>query len=317
MYRKISLSIFSVDDVKTMSLQESPSEIASNQRFPSNSPHRFRQKQVWKDLGNFHYCRNAPARTIPEHDHSNHALLISLSGTIWLNMPSNGYRQLQKLPLGGIAITPAKVMHSAIVDEGSEFIILHLNPEFVTKSVYGFLRQHQSALKPLLVQSDPLIQSIGTTLKTEIEFAQCDRFYTESLLSALSVHLLKRYTTSKQTLQKRNSKLSSQKLSYALSYIDAHLCDAIQLEDLANVLHMSRYYFCRLFKQSVGITPYQYLLQQRVERAKQLLQRQELSLVDVALACGFANQSHFTKHFKQQTGVTPRAYLISSDDNRS
>ncbi|MGH8000244.1 MAG: helix-turn-helix domain-containing protein, partial [Brasilonema sp.] len=68
------------------------------------------------------------------------------------------------------------------------------------------------------------------------------------------------------------------------------------------------YYFCQLFKQSLGITPYQYVLQLRVERAKQLLKNQKITICDVALACGFANQSHFTKHFRKLTGMTPKAY---------
>lgn len=291
-------------------LQQKPaSEIAHSQRLSPNPSQRFRQRQVWEGLGNFHYCRNCPARTIPEHDHSNHALFISLSGTSWLNMPSNGYPQLQKLLAGGIAITPATVMHSAILDEGSEFIILYLNPEFINRSVYHLGLQHQSLLKPLLIESDPLIQSIGTTLKTEVEFSQeCDRLYTESLLTALSAHLLKRYAIPQEQLQAPKSGLSSQKLSCTLDYIDAHLSNALQLEELANGLDMSRYHFCRLFRESVGTTPYQYILRQRVERAKQLLRRQELSLVDIALTCGFANQSHFTRRFRQYVGVTPKQY---------
>lgn len=137
-----------------MSLQPS-SEIAHSQQFPSNSLQPFRQKQVWKGIGSVHYCRNATAKTISEHNHSNHSLFISLSGTTWLNMPSNGYHQLQKLSVGGIAITPATVMHSAIVDEGAEFIILYLNPEFVIRSAYGLAR-HQSTLasKPEVLQND-------------------------------------------------------------------------------------------------------------------------------------------------------------------
>ena len=58
----------------------------------------------------------------------------------------------------------------------------------------------------------------------------------------------------------------------------------------------------------MGIAPYQYLMQQRVERAKQLLKQQAISISDIALDCGFANQTHLTKVFRQMTGVTPKAY---------
>ncbi|MEM1309361.1 MAG: helix-turn-helix transcriptional regulator, partial [Cyanobacteria bacterium P01_H01_bin.153] len=57
-----------------------------------------------------------------------------------------------------------------------------------------------------------------------------------------------------------------------------------------------------------GVSPYRYLLQQRVERAKQLLEQRSLPISTIALDCGFANQTHLTKVFRQLTGITPKAY---------
>jgi AraC family transcriptional regulator len=58
----------------------------------------------------------------------------------------------------------------------------------------------------------------------------------------------------------------------------------------------------------MGIAPYQYLLQQRIERAKQLLKQTELSIVEIALDCGFSSHSHLSKQFRSFTGVTPKTY---------
>ncbi|PZD73259.1 Transposon Tn10 TetD protein [Acaryochloris thomasi RCC1774] len=262
------------------------------------------RKQTWSGIGSLRYQSNCLAKTIPEHDHASHALFISLGGSTWLNMPSNGYNQMQRLPAGSIAITPARVMHSAVVDEPSEFIILYLRPEFVDQSGE---RTANHSLKPVVLQSDSLIQAISTTL-TKADSEEGDRFYAESLLHALSNHLLKRYSWQPSAQQFKPSGLSAFKLTRVRDYIEAHLQESIRLDDLAMTSNLSRYHFCRLFKQSVGTSPYRYILQQRIKKAKQLLRDPELSLVEVALTSGFANQSHFSRHFRQQVGVTPSYY---------
>ena len=71
---------------------------------------------------------------------------------------------------------------------------------------------------------------------------------------------------------------------------------------------MSPYYFSRLFKQSTGLSPYQYIIQSRVDRAKRLLD-QGLAIADIAYSVGFASQSHLNRHFKRLVGVTPKAFL--------
>jgi AraC family transcriptional regulator len=93
-----------------------------------------------------------------------------------------------------------------------------------------------------------------------------------------------------------------------LDYINDHLDRDIKLADLATLLDMSQFHFSHLFKQSLDTSPYQYLLQQRVERAKQLLKQTERSIMDIALDCGFSSHSHLSKQFRQLTGITPKAY---------
>ena len=89
---------------------------------------------------------------------------------------------------------------------------------------------------------------------------------------------------------------------------EEHLAEDLLLSDIAAVVHLSPYHFARLFKESVGFPPHQYVIQRRVERAKLLLSTTNWSLTAIAHTVGFAHESHLALHFKRLTGVTPRYY---------
>lgn len=89
-------------------------------------------------------------------------------------------------------------------------------------------------------------------------------------------------------------------------HIDAHLQGALTLEQLADVAGMSLFHFCRVFRDSLGVTPHQYILARRMEQAKRLLWTQSgMSMLEIALACGFGSSSHFAAQFKRHTAQTP------------
>lgn len=94
-------------------------------------------------------------------------------------------------------------------------------------------------------------------------------------------------------------------------YIEAHMSENIEVSMLATVASLSLYHFAREFKRSVGITPHNYLVCKRVERAKDMLAHTDYSLTEIALAAGFADQSHLARHFRQIVGSTPRQFRWS------
>jgi AraC family transcriptional regulator len=127
-------------------------------------------------------------------------------------------------------------------------------------------------------------------------------------LATSLIHLLRHYCAFEPTLKQYQGGLSRDRLRTAIDYIQANLDRKLTLEAIAQQLNLSLYYFCNLFTQSMGIPPYKYVLQQRVERAKQLLKDENRAIVDIALECGFANQTHLNKQFRKLTGMTPKVY---------
>jgi len=94
-------------------------------------------------------------------------------------------------------------------------------------------------------------------------------------------------------------------------YINSHFADDMTLDDLATVAHLSKSYFIRAFRHHTGISPYAYLLQVRLNRAKTLLKQGDSS-VNIALETGFYDQSHFTRYFKRFMGITPAIYQAAT-----
>ena len=168
------------------------------------------------------------------------------------------------------------------------------------------------ALKPTFQARNPQLESISTMLLNELQQGSLsNRLYVDSLSNILAVNLLRQHATTRPHLPVYEGGLPSRQLRQVLDYIDTHLDQEIKLADLAQLLDISQFHFSRLFKQSLGVSPYQYLLQQRVERAKQLLKSTDRLITDIALACGFNSHSHLSKQFKQLTGTTPKAYRYS------
>jgi AraC-like DNA-binding protein len=102
--------------------------------------------------------------------------------------------------------------------------------------------------------------------------------------------------------------LSQRSLRQVTDYIRDHLAEDIRIDDLAGLVGLSPQHFSRTFKQSTGFSPHQWLVVQRVERACELLVSNSLSIVQIAMACGFGDQSHLTLTFRQLMGITPARF---------
>jgi len=94
-------------------------------------------------------------------------------------------------------------------------------------------------------------------------------------------------------------------------FIDSHLSEDLELEQLALTASLSLHHFARAFKTSVGVPPHQFVLQRRLSLARELLTSTDRPIADIAIAAGFSDQSHLARHFRQSFAVSPIAFRRS------
>ena len=215
-------------------------------------------------------------------------------------------------PVGEFLLNPATYPAFYSWDSTDEIIVFIVEPKFLarTAALTECLNPDQIELNPIAIGRDFQIEYIARSFLAEMQSDGLGgRLYSEALATQFAIHLLRNYCTFPAQLKYYEGGLSRLQLKAVISYIDAYFASNISLKELALVAQInSHHHFCRLFKQSTGIAPYQYVIEQRIEKAKQLLKQKELPLVEVALSCGFSSQSTFSRTFGKRVGTTPKNY---------
>jgi AraC family transcriptional regulator len=156
---------------------------------------------------------------------------------------------------------------------------------------------------------DPLLTQIGLALWRELEQrSPAGKLYAQTSAQMLAIHLLRYYTSGGGVIKEPSQGLTHQQMRRVMDFVQDHLGQDLSLEALAQQADFSSYHFARLFRQTTGESPHQFVLRQRIERALRLLKERDVPLARVAVESGFANQSHLTQVFKRHLGLTPRAY---------
>jgi AraC family transcriptional regulator len=140
---------------------------------------------------------------------------------------------------------------------------------------------------------------------------QSGALFLDSIGTALASYLLRRYSVASPTQENSAGGMAPSALRRCVELMRARLEDNVRLSDLAREVGVSTSHFIRSFRQSTGKTPYQFLLHQRIERARSLIRDHRTPLTEVALASGFADQHHLARVFRRVTGMTPSSYRRS------
>jgi len=134
------------------------------------------------------------------------------------------------------------------------------------------------------------------------------RLFLDSVEQALAVAVVNGYAVRHRSVRTHRGGLGSARLRRIKELVHAKMEDELTLREMAQSVELSTAHFSRMFRKSTGETPHQFLLGQRVERAKEMLRSANARVMDVAVACGFKTQQHFAQVFRHECGASPTEY---------
>lgn len=253
---------------------------------------------------------------------SNHLVVLHLGPAVDVGQRAGGGRLSERLVgTGGSAVVPAGLASEwrwggrGAGPAGGEADSLHLYlaPALIREAARDVgVDPDRVELVGSVGGHDQQIERIGLSLLPELDTEEPlgGGLFAGALARALAVHLLREHSTlgwgaRRAAYREPGGGLSKLALKRATDYVGDNLAGDLALARLSRAASTSPYHFSRLFKESTGLSPHQYVIRQRVEKARDLLTNTDLPLHEVAAATGFAHQSHMGHHLKRILGVSP------------
>jgi AraC family transcriptional regulator len=232
------------------------------------------------------------------------ALAAMSSGELWIN---GNHTELREVSPGDTFVFDLTTNPNVDLSPPYDFLRFYL-PVAALDQLAGHrgLRRAGRLRTTSLGIQDPIMQGLALSILPMFqEPGTTTALLLEAIALAFHAHVIHRYGDGFGSETSLGTGLAPWQLRRACAFIDAHLCGDPSVSDLAGECRLSASHFARAFRQSTGLAPHRWIMKRRIERAKKLLLEGELDLVQIALACGFFDQSHFVRNFGRSEGHSP------------
>jgi AraC family transcriptional regulator len=209
-------------------------------------------------------------------------------------------------PVGGVSVLNLQERPAVAFRNPFDTLVLHVTQAALNEVAYEHRVPRAEPLVWPFGHFDSVVYTLGQTLAASLAQANyVSKIFVEHVLHALNSHLVCSYGGVRVSDPRFRGGLSTQQMRRATDFLEAHLDGNIDLRQVAEVCELSVSHFARAFKQTFRRPPYKWLIERRVDKAKQLMMNSRLPLADIATRCGFGDQSALNRSFKRICGVAP------------
>jgi AraC family transcriptional regulator len=205
---------------------------------------------------------------------------------------------------------PYDVRWKAVSTEPFESMAIFLELPLLQRAleeIFGADAVH-ARLRDLSAFTDVALHSLMERLHNELMSRRPSPLFVSGIAQAIAVHLARNYADLHHESRSGSPSLPGYKLRQITDWMSEHLAEEFNLDRLAARAGLSKFYFNRLFKRAMGVSPSRHQITLRMDEAQRLLRETTKSIVDVGLDLGYANPSHFARAFRKETGLSPSDY---------
>jgi AraC family transcriptional regulator len=261
----------------------------------------------WSGLAVEHY--SVPACVIPRHEHIENFLHVVLHGSVNYEVITRGKTFQFAATPGTTFILPRGTVDELTWRGPTHRVAVAIHPSLLISALDEASHENDIELAEHWNLTDRHIMAVLLAMTADLgDGSPAGRLYGESLATALAVYLLNRYTVRRYAPVTYKGGLPKYRLKRVLDHIGDNVAADLSLSQLAAIAGMSPHYFVEMFRQSTGRAPHQYVLLQRIERAKQSLCDPGRSVIEAGLDAGFQNPSHFARVFRKLVGTSPSRF---------
>jgi AraC family transcriptional regulator len=209
-------------------------------------------------------------------------------------------------PIGGVSAIDLTEEPAVLLPNPFDALVLYITQAALDEVAYAHRAPRVQQLVWPQGAFDSVVHHLGQPLLSSLERPlHASKIFLDHVLQALNSHFVCSYGGVRMSAPQFRGGLSSLQMRRATELLEAHLDGDIALQQVAEACELSVSHFARAFKQTFHVPPYRWLIERRVNRARDLMANSRLPLADIAIRCGFADQSALNRSFKRIHGVTP------------